>query len=264
MAANIDPRAGHLADPKSLIDVSRLVTAYFANKPDVGVVSQRVAFGTSGHRGSAFDTAFNENHILAIAQAICNYRRAKGTDGPLFVGADPHALSAPALTSALEVFAANDVTVMIDECMGYTPTPVVSRAILFVYTHRAYRLRRIPQPHVRFRPRVRERGTRTLREAVEDLRHVAVARAIGHVLARRQVMVADDDVDAQVGCAGDGRVVAHADVAGDDDARGVHYILVSTNASSRKRRNHNSVSSSALLSRMAANARCRRTSSVLS
>ena len=134
MAANIDPRAGHLADPKSLIDVSRLVTAYFANKPDVGVVSQRVAFGTSGHRGSAFDTAFNENHILAIAQAICNYRRAKGTDGPLFVGADTHALSAPALASALEVFAANDVTVMIDECMGYTPTPVVSRAILS-YNH---------------------------------------------------------------------------------------------------------------------------------
>ena len=134
MVANIDPRAGHLADPKSLIDVSRLVTAYFANKPDVGVVSQRVAFGTSGHRGSAFDTAFNENHILAIAQAICNYRRAKGTDGPLFVGADTHALSAPALASALEVFAANDVTVMIDECMGYTPTPVVSRAILS-YNH---------------------------------------------------------------------------------------------------------------------------------
>lgn len=130
MAANIDPRAGHLADPKSLIDVSRLVTAYFANKPDVGVAAQRVAFGTSGHRGSAFDTAFNENHILAVSQAICNYRRAQGIDGPLFIGADTHALSAPALASALEVFAANDVTVMIDECMGYTPTPVVSHAIL--------------------------------------------------------------------------------------------------------------------------------------
>jgi len=134
MAASIDPRAGHLADPKTLIDVSRLVTAYFANKPDVGVAAQRVAFGTSGHRGSAFDTAFNENHILAVTQAICNYRRAKGIDGPLFIGADTHALSAPALASALEVFAANDVTVMIDECMGYTPTPVVSRAILS-YNH---------------------------------------------------------------------------------------------------------------------------------
>mgnify|MGYP001603865194 CR=1 FL=1 len=130
MAANIDPRAGHLADPKTLIDVSRLVTAYFANKPDVGIAAQRVAFGTSGHRGSAFDTAFNENHILAVSQAICNYRRAKGIDGPLFIGADTHALSAPALASALEVFAANHVTVMIDECNGYTPTPVISRAIL--------------------------------------------------------------------------------------------------------------------------------------
>ena len=118
MAATIDPRAGHLADPKTLIDVSRLVTAYFANKPDVGVAAQRVAFGTSGHRGSSFDTAFNENHILAISQAICDYRRAKGIDGPLFIGADTHALSAPALVSALEVFAANDVTVMIDECNG--------------------------------------------------------------------------------------------------------------------------------------------------
>ncbi len=130
MAANIDPRAGHLADPKSLIDVSRLVTAYFTEKPDVGVAAQRVAFGTSGHRGSAFDTAFNENHILATSQAICDYRRAKGIDGPLFVGADTHALSAPALASALEVFAANDVTVMIDANNGYTPTPVVSHAIL--------------------------------------------------------------------------------------------------------------------------------------
>ena len=134
MAASIDPRAGHLADPTNLTDFSWIVTAYFANKPDVGVVSQRVAFGTSGHRGSAFDTAFNENHILAVTQAICNYRRAKGIDGPLFIGADTHALSAPALASALEVFAANDVTVMIDECMGYTPTPVVSRAILS-YNH---------------------------------------------------------------------------------------------------------------------------------
>ena len=130
MAANIDPRAGQIADPHHLIDVSRLVTAYFAAKPDPAEPSQRVAFGTSGHRGSAFDTAFNENHILATSQAICDYRRAKGIDGPLFVGADTHALSAPALVSALEVFAANDVTVVIDEKNGYTPTPVVSHAIL--------------------------------------------------------------------------------------------------------------------------------------
>ena len=130
MAANIDPRAGQLADPHDLIDVSRLVTAYFAGKPDPTIAGQRVAFGTSGHRGSAFDTAFNENHILATSQAICDYRRAKGIDGPLFVGADTHALSAPALASALEVFAANDVTAVIDERNGYTPTPVVSHAIL--------------------------------------------------------------------------------------------------------------------------------------
>ena len=130
MAANIDPRAGQIADPHDLIDVSRLVTAYFAAKPDPAEPSQRVAFGTSGHRGSAFDTAFNENHILATSQAICDYRRAKGIDGPLFVGADTHALSAPALASALEVFAANDVTAIIDDRNGYTPTPVVSHAIL--------------------------------------------------------------------------------------------------------------------------------------
>ena len=130
MAANIDSRAGQLADPHDLIDVSRLVTAYFAGKPDPAIAGQRVAFGTSGHRGSAFDTAFNENHILATSQAICDYRRAKGIDGPLFVGADTHALSAPALASALEVFAANDVTAIIDDRNGYTPTPVVSHAIL--------------------------------------------------------------------------------------------------------------------------------------
>ena len=130
MAANIDPRAGQLADPHDLIDVSRLVTAYFSGKPDPAEPSQRVAFGTSGHRGSALDNNFNENHILATSQAICDYRRGKGIDGPLFVGADTHALSAPAFASALEVFAANDVIVMIDDRGGYTPTPVVSHAIL--------------------------------------------------------------------------------------------------------------------------------------
>jgi phosphoglucomutase len=130
MAANVDPRAGKLADPHDLTDISRLVTAYFTGKPDPAESGQRVAFGTSGHRGSALDNAFNENHILAISQAICDYRRAKGVDGPLFVGADTHALSAPALASALEVFAANNVTVTIDAKNGYTPTPVVSHAIL--------------------------------------------------------------------------------------------------------------------------------------
>jgi phosphoglucomutase len=113
-----------------LVNVPRLVTAYFTGKPDPTVPSQRVAFGTSGHRGSAFDNAFNEPHILAISQAICHHRSRSGITGPLFIGIDTHALSEPALASALEVFAANDVDVMIDERDGYTPTPVVSHAIL--------------------------------------------------------------------------------------------------------------------------------------
>jgi len=113
-----------------LVNVPRLVTAYFNGKPDPTVASQRVAFGTSGHRGSAFDNAFNEAHILAISQAICHHRSRNGITGPLFIGIDTHALSEPALASALEVFAANDVDTMIDEHCGYTPTPVISHAIL--------------------------------------------------------------------------------------------------------------------------------------
>jgi phosphoglucomutase len=113
-----------------LVNVPRLVTAYFTGKPDPTVPTQRVAFGTSGHRGSAFDNAFNEAHILAISEAICRYRTRSGITGPLFVGKDTHALSEPALASALEVFAANDVNAMIDERDGYTPTPVISHAIL--------------------------------------------------------------------------------------------------------------------------------------
>src|SRR3981081_473948 len=113
-----------------LANVPRLVTAYFAGKPDPSVPAQRVAFGTSGHRGSSLNNAFNEDHILAISQALCNHRRAAGIDGPLFVGIDTHALAEPAQASALEVFAANGVEVMIDEHDGYTPTPVIWRAIL--------------------------------------------------------------------------------------------------------------------------------------
>jgi phosphoglucomutase len=122
--------AGHAVPRALLVDVPRLVTAYFSGKPDAGVAGQRVSFGTSGHRGSAFDTSFNENHILAISQAICAYRAGHGITGPLFIGIDTHALSTPALASALEVFAANDVSVMIDQAGGFTPTPVVSHAIL--------------------------------------------------------------------------------------------------------------------------------------
>ncbi len=106
------------------------MAAYFTGKPDPTVPSQRVAFGTSGHRGSAFDNAFNEAHILAISQAICLYRSKSGINGPLFIGIDTHALSEPALASALEVLAANDVNAMVDGGGGYTPTPVVSHAIL--------------------------------------------------------------------------------------------------------------------------------------
>ncbi|WP_055531813.1 phosphoglucomutase (alpha-D-glucose-1,6-bisphosphate-dependent) [Streptomyces graminilatus] len=125
-----DARAGQVAGPEDLIDVARLVTAYYALHPDPADPGQRVAFGTSGHRGSSLATAFNEDHIAATSQAICEYRAAQGTDGPLFLGADTHALSEPARITALEVFAANDVTVLIDQADGYTPTPAVSHAIL--------------------------------------------------------------------------------------------------------------------------------------
>ncbi|MEV4804585.1 phosphoglucomutase (alpha-D-glucose-1,6-bisphosphate-dependent) [Nonomuraea sp. NPDC049421] len=123
-------RAGQPARPSDLVDVARLVTSYYALHPDAGEVGQRVAFGTSGHRGSSLRTAFNEDHILATSQAICEYRRDQGTDGPLFLGIDTHALSEPARVSALEVFAANGVDVLIDSRDGYTPTPAVSHAIL--------------------------------------------------------------------------------------------------------------------------------------
>jgi phosphoglucomutase len=130
VAAKINPLAGKVAEPSMLVNVPRLVTAYFAGKPDPSVPAQRVAFGTSGHRGSAFNDAFNEAHILAVSQAVCDHRRSRGITGPLFVGIDTHALAEPALASALEVFAANGVEVMIDERDGYTPTPVISHAIL--------------------------------------------------------------------------------------------------------------------------------------
>ena len=126
----ISPLAGKPAPRDILVNVPRLMTAYYSRIPDPKVVSERVVFGTSGHRGSAFDSAFNEDHILAITQAICLYRKQAGTDGPLFLGIDTHALSASAFASALEVLAANDVTVMIDDRDGYTPTPVVSHAII--------------------------------------------------------------------------------------------------------------------------------------
>jgi phosphoglucomutase len=126
----VSPLAGKPAEPDILINVPRLVTAYYTEHPDPSVPSQRVAFGTSGHRGSSLDNAFNEDHILAISQAICLYRQQQGIDGPLYLGIDTHALSEPAFASALEVLAANGVNVMVDDKGGYTPTPVISHAIL--------------------------------------------------------------------------------------------------------------------------------------
>lgn len=126
----ISPLAGKLAQPAMLVNVPRLITAYYSNLPDASVPGQRVAFGTSGHRGCAFENSFNEWHVLAISQAICQYRKQQGIDGPLFLGIDTHALSVPAFTSALEVLAANGVEVMLADKDEYTPTPVISHAIL--------------------------------------------------------------------------------------------------------------------------------------
>jgi phosphoglucomutase len=125
-----DPRAGQPAESRDRIDVPRVVLAYYTEHPDPEVVGQRVAFGTSGHRGSSLKAAFNEDHIVATSQAIVEYRKNQGTDGPLYLGRDTHALSEPAMISALEVFAANDVAVRVDSRDGYTPTPALSHAIL--------------------------------------------------------------------------------------------------------------------------------------
>src|SRR5438552_2656591 len=126
----MSPLAGKPAPPSMLVNIPRLVTAYYTERPDPAVREQCVAFGTSGHRGSAFKKTFNETHILAISQAICWYRQQQHISGPLFLGMDTHALSEPAFATALEVLAANGVEVMVDRDAGYTPTPVVSHAIL--------------------------------------------------------------------------------------------------------------------------------------
>jgi len=130
MSEKISPMAGQPAQAAQLVDVSKLLDAYYHRRPDPAVAAQRVAFGTSGHRGSSFDASFNEAHVLAMSQAICLYRRGRGIDGPLFLGIDTHALSLPAFESALEVLAANDVEVRVAPAGEYTPTPAVSHAIL--------------------------------------------------------------------------------------------------------------------------------------
>jgi len=134
------PRAGQPAQPEDLVDLPHLVTSYYSIEPDPEDVAQQVAFGTSGHRGSALNGAFNEAHILAITQAIVEYRTAHGTTGPLFIGRDTHGLSEPAWVSAIEVLAANDVVAMIDSADRYTPTPAVSHAILTYNRGRTERL----------------------------------------------------------------------------------------------------------------------------
>lgn len=126
----VSPLAGQLPPASSLLDVAELVTAYYTEQPDPSVPGQRVSFGTSGHRGSAFDCTFNERHVLAITEAICRFRKLRGIDGPLFLGIDTHALSVPARASALEVLAAHGVEVMLAKDDAYTPTPVVSHAII--------------------------------------------------------------------------------------------------------------------------------------
>src|ERR1700728_2013128 len=126
----INPAAGKPADPSILVNVPKLITASYVLRREPSDPSQRVVFGTSGHRGSAFNVAFNEGHILAITQAICDYRKLQSIEGPLFLGIDTHAPSEPAFASALEVLAANNVDVMLSEGSPYTPTPAVSYAIL--------------------------------------------------------------------------------------------------------------------------------------
>jgi len=130
MSTTISSLAGRAAPKSLLIDVSKLLAAYADLRPDANVPAQRVAFGTSGHRGNAFERSFNEWHVLAISQAICEYRKHRGIDGPLYLGIDTHALSQPAFESALEVFAANGVQTMISKDGEFTPTPAVSHAIL--------------------------------------------------------------------------------------------------------------------------------------
>ena len=130
MSAHMHPGAGHLVAPGDLVNIPRLITAYFTDRPDVSASVQRVAFGTSGHRGSAFSRSFNEDHVLAIVQAICHFRKSQGIDGPMFLGRDTHALSDPAFVTVIEVLVANGIDTRIDAQDRPTPTPAISHAIL--------------------------------------------------------------------------------------------------------------------------------------
>jgi len=156
---SIHPLAGKPAPAELLIDVQELQRAYYERQPDLSDPDQLVSFGTSGHRGTPFRGSFNEAHILATTQAICDYRRGQGIDGPLFMGMDPHAVSGPAQRSALEVLAANGVTTQIQRQEGFTPTPVISHAILVHNRGRTDRRRRFQvQPPQRRSRRDRRHG----------------------------------------------------------------------------------------------------------
>jgi phosphoglucomutase len=128
--ATASNQPGTLPSPDTLVNIPRLITAYYSVHPDPENAAQRVAFGTSGHRGNAFNGSFNDDHIAAITQAIVEYRQSQGISGPLFLAQDTHALSEPAFATALEVLAANQIEVMVDETLAYTPTPALSHAIL--------------------------------------------------------------------------------------------------------------------------------------
>ena len=201
MAAN--PRAGQPALPEDLIDIPHLVTAYYTVQPDPDDVAQQVAFGTSGHRGSSLDGAFNEAHILATTQAIAEYRAAQGTTGPLFIGRDTHGLSEPAWVSALEVLAANDVAVLVDSADRYTPTPAVSHAILTYNRGRSSALADgivVTPSHnpprdggFKYNPpnggpadtdatgAIAKRANEILRAGLKDVKRVPLAKALRHV-----------------------------------------------------------------------------------
>ncbi len=210
------PRAGLPPEPAQLANIPRLVTAYYEGKPDPSVVGQRVAFGTSGHRGSSLRLSFNEAHILAVTQAICDCRAAERVDGPLYLGMDTHALSDPAFATALEVLAANGVTVMIDDDRGYTPTPAVSHAIL---RHNRGRTSGMADGIVitpshnppedggfKYNPphggpadtdvtrRIEERANRLLWDGLAGVRRIPLARALAATTTRRH-----DYVGAYVG-----------------------------------------------------------------
>ena len=148
----ISPLAGKPAPKEMLVDLARLEREYFERRPDLDDPDQRVSFGTSGHRGSSLRGSFTEAHILAITQAICDYRRTQGTDGPLYMGKDTHALSGPAQRTALEVLAANDVETVIQQNDGVTPTPVISRAILVYNRGRKRASRRRHRHHAVAQP----------------------------------------------------------------------------------------------------------------